>query len=101
MLKKVVRTIRPVTNPIKKEDRGITRPVARSIKKVVRENEREVTIGLDRRKKSFLTKLCWNEWVSAFPQRILPKKTEKNENKENWSTRNRFAISEHAESGTS
>lgn len=53
MLKKVVRTIRPVTNPIKKEDRGITRPVARSIKKVVRENERGVTIGLDRRKKAF------------------------------------------------
>lgn len=50
---KVVRTIRSVTNPIKKEDRGITRPVARSIKKVVRENERGVTIGLDRRKKAF------------------------------------------------
>lgn len=38
---------------------------------------------------------------AAFNQRILPKKTEKNENKENWSKRNRFAISEHAESGTS
>lgn len=40
-------------NQPKKEDRGITRPVARSIKKVVRENERGVTIGLDRRKKVF------------------------------------------------